>query len=149
MKAPYLAMAGAAVAATVGIATANAQQNIRTATSWPGGVHLEQFAQGFSKQADALTGGKVKFQIFPAGTIGSPLKITESVQKKVAQAGHSWPGYDWGIDKAGSDLRRLRRIAAGRGAAALDLRRRRHRSVAAMADGEVRGGRHSLRLALR
>ena len=62
--------------------------------------HLEQFAQGFSKQADALTAGKVKFQIFPAGTIGSPLKITESVQKKVAQAGHSWPGYDWGIDKA-------------------------------------------------
>ena len=22
------------------------------------------------------------------------------MQKKVAQAGHSWPGYDWGIDKA-------------------------------------------------
>ena len=65
-------------------------------------MHLEQFAQGFSKQAEALTGGKVKFQIFPAGTIGSPLKITESVQKKVAQAGHSWPGYDWGIDKAGA-----------------------------------------------
>ena len=80
--------------------TANAQQNIRTATSWPGGPHLEHFAQGFAKQADALTAGKVKFQIFPAGTIGSPLKITETVQKKVAQAGHSWPGYDWGIDKA-------------------------------------------------
>ena len=47
-----------------------------------------------------MTGGKIKFQIFPAGTIGSPLKITETVQKKVAQAGHSWPGYDWGIDKA-------------------------------------------------
>ena len=78
---------------------AAAQQNIRTATSWPGGVHLEQFAQGFSKQVDSITGGKVKFQVFPAGTIGSPLKITELVQKKVAQAGHSWPGYDWGLDK--------------------------------------------------
>ena len=83
----------------VAASPAAAQQNIRTATSWPGGVHLEQFAQGFSKQVDSITGGKVKFQVFPAGTIGSPLKITESVQKKVAQAGHSWPGYDWGLDK--------------------------------------------------
>jgi len=79
---------------------AHAQQSVRMATSWPGGIHLEQFATGFAKQADALTGGKVKFQVFPAGTIGSPLKITETVQKKVAQAGHTWPGYDWGIDKA-------------------------------------------------
>jgi TRAP-type mannitol/chloroaromatic compound transport system substrate-binding protein len=38
--------------------------------------------------------------VFPAGTIGSPLKIAETVQKKVAQSGHTWPGYDWGIDKA-------------------------------------------------
>ncbi|MCW5734587.1 MAG: TRAP transporter substrate-binding protein DctP [Enhydrobacter sp.] len=91
----------AAIAAVVFLAggTAGAQQTVRTATSWPGGPHLEQFAQGFSKQVDSLTGGKLKFQIFPAGTIGSPLKITESVQKKVAPAGHTWSGYDWGIDK--------------------------------------------------
>ena len=92
----------AAAALLFAAGTAGAQQNIRTATSWPGGPHLEQFAQGFSKQVDSLTGGKVKFQIFPAGTIGSPLKITESVQKKVAPAGHTWSGYDWGIDKAGA-----------------------------------------------
>ena len=61
-----------AAALVLSAGAAGAQQNIRTATSWPGGVHLEQFAQGFSKQAEALTGGKVKFQIFPAGTIGSP-----------------------------------------------------------------------------
>jgi TRAP-type mannitol/chloroaromatic compound transport system substrate-binding protein len=96
----YAAAGAAATVLLLSAKPADAQQTIRTATSWPGGVHLEQFAQGFSKQAEALTGGKVKFQIFPAGTIGSPLKITESVQKKVAQAGHTWPGYDWGIDKA-------------------------------------------------
>ena len=100
MTASKFATAAVAAAALVFAAgPAAAQQNIRTATSWPGGVHLEQFAQGFSKQVDSITGGKVKFQVFPAGTIGSPLKITESVQKKVAQAGHSWPGYDWGLDK--------------------------------------------------
>ncbi len=101
MSALKLVAAGAAATTLLlSAGSAAAQQTIRTATSWPGGPHLEHFAQGFAKQADALTAGKVKFQIFPAGTIGSPLKITESVQKKVAPAGHSWPGYDWGIDKA-------------------------------------------------
>jgi TRAP-type mannitol/chloroaromatic compound transport system substrate-binding protein len=97
MRVSKLAVTVAAL--LIGAGGAGAQQTVRTATSWPGGPHLEHFAQGFAKQADSLTGGKVKFQIFPAGTIGSPLKITESVQKKVAPAGHTWSGYDWGIDK--------------------------------------------------
>ena len=53
MKALKMASAGAAVSALVlGTGTAGAQQNVRTATSWAGGVHLEQFAQGFSRQAE-------------------------------------------------------------------------------------------------
>jgi TRAP-type mannitol/chloroaromatic compound transport system substrate-binding protein len=92
------AVAAGAIAVSTG--TAAAQQNIRMATSWPGGVHFESFAKRFATEAESLTGKKVTFQVFPAGTIGSPLKITESVQKKVAPAGHTWPGYDWGIDKA-------------------------------------------------
>lgn len=98
MRLKSAAAAVTALVATAGLA--EAQQTIRMASSWPGGIHLEHFAQGFAKQSDSLTGGKVKFQVFPAGTIGSPLKITETVQKKVAPAGHHWPGYDWGIDKA-------------------------------------------------
>ena len=93
-----VAAAGAFIALTA--TASSAQQSVRMATSWPGGIHLDQFATGFARNAEMLTGGKVKFQVFPAGTIGSPLKITETVQKKVAQSGHTWPGYDWGIDKA-------------------------------------------------
>jgi TRAP-type mannitol/chloroaromatic compound transport system substrate-binding protein len=73
MKHLHVAIAAAVAVFALGNGTGNAQQTIRTATSWPGGPHLEHFAQGFAKQADALTGGKIKFQIFPAGTIGSPL----------------------------------------------------------------------------
>ncbi len=102
MRVSSLAKSSAIVGALLLVvsSSASAQQSVRMATSWPGGIHLEQFANGFAKSADALTGGKVKFQTFPAGTIGSALKITETVQKKVAQSGHTWPGYDWGIDKA-------------------------------------------------
>ena len=90
-----IASAGLAVA----LAAPASAQNLRMATSWAGGVHLEVFAKGFSKEVEKLTQGKVKIQVFPAGTIGSPLKVTETVQKKIAQAGHHWPGYDWGLDK--------------------------------------------------
>jgi TRAP-type mannitol/chloroaromatic compound transport system substrate-binding protein len=92
-----LVFAAIALAAAV---PASSQQTIRMATSWPGGIHLEQFAVGYAKSVELLTAGKIKIQTFPAGTIGSPLKITETVQKKVAQSGNTWPGYDWGIDKA-------------------------------------------------
>jgi len=89
----------AGVVSLLAIGAASAQQSIRTATSWPGGPHMEHFAKGFADNVALLTAGKVKFETFPAGTIGSPLKVTETVQKKVAPAGHSWSGYDWGIDK--------------------------------------------------
>jgi TRAP-type mannitol/chloroaromatic compound transport system substrate-binding protein len=68
------------------------------ATSWTG-PHFDIMAKGFAEQVALLTGGKVKVEVFPAGTIGSPLKVTETVQKKVAQAGHHWSGYDYGLDK--------------------------------------------------
>ncbi len=89
-----------AAPAVVGVNPATAQTTLRMATSWSGGVHLEVFARGFAKEVETLTEGKVRIQVFPAGTIGSPLKVTEAVQKKIAQCGHHWPGYDWGIDKA-------------------------------------------------
>jgi len=97
---------GTVAAATVALAIAafggeaRAQTTVRMATSWAGGIHLEYFAKGFATNAEKLTLGKVKFQVFPAGTIGSALKVTETVQKKIAPAGHHWPGYDWGLDKA-------------------------------------------------
>ncbi len=92
LAAPVVATAvnGRAVAQTT---------TIRMATSWSGGVHLETFARGFAREAEQLTQGRVRIQVFPAGTIGSPLKVTETVQKKIAQAGHHWCGYDWGLDK--------------------------------------------------
>jgi TRAP-type mannitol/chloroaromatic compound transport system substrate-binding protein len=91
--------AAIAAAATSILAVPASAQSFRMATSWGGGPHLEVMAKGFASNAAQLTDGKVKFEVFPAGTIGSPLKVTETVQKKVAQAGHHWSGYDYGLDK--------------------------------------------------
>jgi TRAP-type mannitol/chloroaromatic compound transport system substrate-binding protein len=75
-------------------------QSVRMATSWTG-PHFDVMAKGFAENVGLLTGGKVKIEVFPAGVVGSPLKVTETVQKRIAQAGHAWTGYDYGIDKTG------------------------------------------------
>ncbi|HEX4893653.1 MAG TPA: TRAP transporter substrate-binding protein DctP [Hyphomicrobiaceae bacterium] len=89
------------VTLALGVGPARAQDSIRMATSWPGGAFLDYFAKGFANNAEKLTNGKVKFQVFPGGTIGSALKVTETVQKKIAPAGNASPNYDWGVDKTG------------------------------------------------
>ena len=98
-KSAVTALLGAAALVSAS-GQASAQETIRMATSWAGGIHLEYFAKGFANNADKLTQGKVKVQVFPAGTIGSPLKVTESVQKKIAPSVHHWQGYVWVLDTA-------------------------------------------------
>jgi TRAP-type mannitol/chloroaromatic compound transport system substrate-binding protein len=93
IRATLLAAAALALAA----APASAQ-SIRMATSWTG-PHFDVMAKGFAEYVALLTGGKVKVEVFPAGVVGSPLKVSETVQKRIAQAGHHWSGYDYGIDK--------------------------------------------------
>ena len=68
------------------------------ATPWGGGVLLEEMKQFAAKIKDA-TEGHVNITVFPAGTFGKALKVTDSVKSGVAQVGHNWMGYDWGIDK--------------------------------------------------
>jgi len=81
------------------IAAANAAEKWSMATSWGGGPPLETAAKGFAEMASFLTDGEVEIEVFPAGTLGSPLKVTETVANGVAEIGHHWVGYDWGIDK--------------------------------------------------
>lgn len=69
------------------------------ATAWGGGPFLEEDAKGYAKLVDTLTEGRITINVFPGGTLGKALKVTDTVKSNVAQAGHSWMGYDWGIDK--------------------------------------------------
>ena len=91
---------GAITAASIAMSgSAQAQKaNWSMATPWGGGVFLEE-AKRYTNMVEKLTDGRVKITVFPAGTLGKALKVTDSVKAGVAQAGHNWMGYDWGIDK--------------------------------------------------
>ena len=85
---------------TLGAGTANAEK-LSMATPWGGGPLLEMMAKGFAERVEFLTDGEVTIEVFPGGTLGKALKVTQTVQKGVAQLGHNWAGYDWGIDRTG------------------------------------------------
>jgi len=91
------AMAGICLLMSAHPAHANEVWNM--ATAWGGGPFLEEDAKGFAKLVASLTDGRVQINVFPGGTLGSPLKVSDTVRSGVVQAGHSWMGYDWGIDK--------------------------------------------------
>ncbi len=95
----FIRAAAVATALVAGSTFASAAEKWSMATSWGGGPPLETAAKGFASMADFLTNGEIKIETFPGGTLGSPLKVTETVRNGVAQIGHHWVGYDWGIDK--------------------------------------------------
>lgn len=90
------------LAGTVMVAAGQVRaEKLSMATGWGGGPLLELMAKGFAERVGLYTNGEVTIEVFPGGTLGQPLKVTETVHNGVAQAGHNWAGYDWGIDRTG------------------------------------------------
>jgi TRAP-type mannitol/chloroaromatic compound transport system substrate-binding protein len=83
---------------------AHAQNKVELnmATPWAGGHWLEIGAKGYAQNVEKMTDGRVKINVFPAGTLGPALKVTDTVKSGVADAGHAWPGYDWAVDRTGA-----------------------------------------------
>jgi TRAP-type mannitol/chloroaromatic compound transport system substrate-binding protein len=68
-------------------------------TSWPAGIPLyTDMAEVFAKDVEALSGGRIKIQVFPGGAIAPALEVTDTVRKGITEMGHTWPGYDIGRD---------------------------------------------------
>lgn len=92
------AAAAAALAATSARAQAAPTYNWKMATGWPGGPLMDVGAKLFAERMAQFTGGRFKIQVFPGGALGNALKVPETVKNGVAEVGHTWIGYDWGID---------------------------------------------------
>lgn len=93
--------AAAAVLAGVGAAAGvqAAEHNWKLAASWGGGPLMEIGAKAFASRVGLLTDGRVEVKVFPAGQLSKALEVRAAVAKGVAEAGHTWMGYDWGKDK--------------------------------------------------
>ncbi len=93
-------LAGAALAVTLAVTgLANAQEHkFKMATAWSGGPLTDIGAQAFADRVKETSGGRIEIEVFPSGTLGPGLKVSETVKNGVADMGHTWVGYDWGAD---------------------------------------------------
>ena len=98
MKKGLTTVAAGSIAMMMAASTAVAQQKLSMTTSWGGGPLLEA-AQGFAELVGEMTGGDVTIEVFPANALGNALRVVETVQNGVAEVGHSFPGYEYGLDK--------------------------------------------------
>ncbi len=89
-----------AVAALISTPVKAAEHEWKMATSWGGGPLMEIGAKAFAEKIDLLSDGRIKVEVFTGGTLGKALNVAETVKNGIAQAGHTWMGYDWGKNKA-------------------------------------------------
>lgn len=82
----------------VSVTASAADINWRMATPWSGGPWLERDAQLFADRVSELTDGKIAIEVYPGGTLGSALRVTNSVKSGVAQVSHNYINYDYGTD---------------------------------------------------
>jgi len=92
-----------ACAAVIGLSfvagSAVAQDHkFKMATGWSGGPLMDIGAQAFADRVKTMSGGRIEIEVFAAGTLGPGLKVAETVNSGVAEMGHTWVGYDWGVD---------------------------------------------------
>ena len=60
--------------------SASAEQTLQMATSRGGGLVMEKQAKHFAEQVEFLTNNEIKIEIFPGGTLGTALKVSETVR---------------------------------------------------------------------
>jgi TRAP-type mannitol/chloroaromatic compound transport system substrate-binding protein len=69
-------------------------------SSWPAGNLLQQSLQELAKMIEQMSGGRLKWEVMPAGAIVGPFEVLEAVHRGVLDATHSWPGYWAGKNSA-------------------------------------------------
>lgn len=92
--------AALAFAASAAISSgASAAEKWSMATPWSGGPLLEYLAKGIGKEIELVTNKEIEVEVFPGGTLGKALNVSDAVKKGIAKIGHNWAGYDWGADR--------------------------------------------------
>lgn len=76
----------------------------KMATPWSGGPLFERDAKGFADLVSELSGGRITIEVFPGGSLGSALRVTNTVKSGVAEVAHNYINYDYGVDPTTSIL---------------------------------------------
>lgn len=99
------ALAGGAAAATGLAAPAVLAQSpvvIKMQTSWPASNIWQEFAQDYADRVEAMSGGRLKVDLLPAGAVVGAFQVMDAVNDGVLDGAHSVCAYWYGKHKAAS-----------------------------------------------
>ena len=94
---PALAMS---LGLALGAAPALAQKTLKMQASWPASLTQYENFTMFAKRIELLSGGRIKVETMPAGTVVPAFEVLDATHKKVIDGAHTWAGYWVGKNKA-------------------------------------------------
>ncbi|MBS3647970.1 TRAP transporter substrate-binding protein [Pseudaminobacter sp. 19-2017] len=99
------AVGGAATAATALAAPAVLAQTpltIKMQSSWPASDIWMDFARQYIERVEKMSGGRLKFELLPAGAVVGAFQVMDGVHDGVIDAAHTVPAYWYGKHKGAS-----------------------------------------------
>ncbi len=97
------ALAAGAVAAPAVLAGGHAKTiTIKMQSSWSASDIFQEMAQQYADRVEAMSGGRLKIELLPAGAVVKAFQVLDAVHDGVIDAAHSVPVYWYGKNKAAS-----------------------------------------------
>jgi TRAP-type mannitol/chloroaromatic compound transport system substrate-binding protein len=97
------ALAAGAVAAPAVLAGGHAKSiTIKMQSSWSASDIFQEMAQQYADRVEAMSGGRLKIELLPAGAVVKAFQVLDAVHDGVIDAAHSVPVYWYGKNKAAS-----------------------------------------------
>jgi TRAP-type mannitol/chloroaromatic compound transport system substrate-binding protein len=97
------ATAATAGAATLGfpmIARSQTAINLRFQSTWPAKDIFHEYANDFAKKVNDMSGGKLKIEVLPAGSVAKAFELIDAVSKGTLDGGHGVTAYWYGKNAA-------------------------------------------------
>ncbi len=100
LKKAAVGAAGAAVAAVPTIHVAQAPIALRFQSTWPTKDIFHEYALDYAKKVNEMTGGRLKIEVLPAGSVVKAFDLLDAVAKGTLDGGHGVLAYWYGKNSA-------------------------------------------------
>jgi TRAP-type mannitol/chloroaromatic compound transport system substrate-binding protein len=100
LKKAAVGAAGAAVAAAPTIHVAQSPVTLRFQSTWPTKDIFHEYALDFAKKVNEMSGGRLKIEVLPAGSVVKAFDLLDAVAKGTLDGGHGVVAYWYGKNTA-------------------------------------------------
>jgi TRAP-type mannitol/chloroaromatic compound transport system substrate-binding protein len=99
-KAATAGIGGAAALAAPQVARAQDPISMKWQSTWPAKDIFHEYAQDFASKANTMSGGRLKIEVLPAGSVVKAFDLLDAVNKGTLDGGHGVVAYWYGKEAA-------------------------------------------------